>query len=318
MHAMYLKELDANLIVVLDALLIDASVSRAAERLGRSPSAVSHALSNLREIFSDQLFVRAGQRLVPTARALSLAPAVHVIVSGMESLLRPQTPFNPVTLERSFVLACSETREITMLNALQHRLAEIAPAIQLSWQSPRNASFVEDLRSGAIHFLIHEGELEGEAADICLAHLCNDSYVTLVRSGHKLTKGRPKESAYRDYQHIMVAPTSWRPDPVRQHLERHGISIHRGREVSSVLSGLFLAAHSDDLITVPKAIEPAGVKLGLVPVPAPFPALEVPVQLCWHRSHDRDECHQWMGAQIMGWYGVATNLAELEKAAAEG
>ena len=97
MHHMYLKELDANLIVVLDALLIDASVTRAAERLGRSPSAVSHALSHLRVIFADELFVRAGQRLVPTARASSLAPAVHVIVSGMESLLRPETPFDPAT-----------------------------------------------------------------------------------------------------------------------------------------------------------------------------------------------------------------------------
>lgn len=314
---MYLKELDANLIVVLDALLIDASVSRAAERLGRSPSAVSHALSNLREIFSDQLFVRAGQRLVPTARAQSLAPAVHVIVSGMESLLRPQTPFNPATLERRFILACSETREITMLNSLQHQLAAIAPAIELSWQSPRNLSFVEDLRSGSIHFLIHEGELEGEAADICLTHLCDDSYVTLARGGHKLTKGRPNMNAFYDYQHIMVSPTSWRPDPVRLHMERQGVAIRQGREVSSVLSGLFLAAHSEDLITVPKTIEPAGKKLGLVPIAAPFPELKVPVQLCWHRSHDRDECHQWMGEQIMGWYRKSSSMPEQAIAAAE-
>ena len=134
---MYLKELDANLIVVLDALLIDASVTRAAERLGRSPSAVSHALSHLRLIFADDLFVRAGQRLVPTARASSLAPAVHVIVSAMESLLRPETPFDPVTQDRSFKLACSETREVTLLDGLRQRLAQVAPSIDLSWQAPK-------------------------------------------------------------------------------------------------------------------------------------------------------------------------------------
>ena len=69
---MHLREVDANLLVTLDALLVDASVTRAAERLGRSASAISHALAKLREIFADELFVRAGQRLVPTAKALEL------------------------------------------------------------------------------------------------------------------------------------------------------------------------------------------------------------------------------------------------------
>ena len=82
---MHLREVDANLLVTLDALLVDASVTRAAERLGRSASAISHALAKLREIFADELFVRAGQRLVPTAKALELAPTVHVILAGMEA-----------------------------------------------------------------------------------------------------------------------------------------------------------------------------------------------------------------------------------------
>ena len=95
LQTMHLKEVDANLLVTLDALLVDASVTRAAERLGRSASAISHALAKLREIFADELFVRAGQRLVPTAKALELAPTVHVILAGMESLLRPSKPFDP-------------------------------------------------------------------------------------------------------------------------------------------------------------------------------------------------------------------------------
>jgi len=71
---MHLKEVDANLLVILDALLVDASVTRAAERLGRSASAISHALAKLREIFADELFVRAGQRLVRRQRRRSLPP----------------------------------------------------------------------------------------------------------------------------------------------------------------------------------------------------------------------------------------------------
>lgn len=299
---MYLKELDANLIVVLDALLIDASVTRAAERLGRSPSAVSHALSHLRLIFADELFVRAGQRLVPTARASSLAPAVHVIVSGMESLLRPETPFDPATQDRGFMLACSETREVTLLDGLRQRLAQVAPSISVRWQAPQDPSYTEDLRSGNIHFLILEGMVAGETGDICVTHLCDDGYVTLARSGHELTRHRPKRSVRADFPYILIAAPAWRPDPVRTHLETLGVDLSQSREASSVLAGLFLAARNDHLIMVPEAIAEAGLRFGLVPVERDMPSLTVPVSLCWHRSHDRDECHQWMRAQIMEWH----------------
>ena len=299
---MYLKELDANLIVVLDALLIDASVTRAAERLGRSPSAVSHALSHLRVIFADELFVRAGQRLVPTARASSLAPAVHVIVSGMESLLRPETPFDPATQDRSFMLACSETREVTLLDGLRQRLAQSAPTIGLRWQAPQDPSYIEDLRSGSIHFLILEGMAAGETGDISVAHLCDDGYVTLARAGHELSQTKPKRNARSDFPYVLIAAPAWRPDPVRAHLETLGADLSQSREASSVLAGLLLASRNDHLIMVPEAIAEAGIRFGLVPIERDVPPLTVPVSLCWHRSHDRDECHQWMRAQIMGWH----------------
>lgn len=299
---MYLKELDANLIVVLDALLIDASVTRAAERLGRSPSAVSHALSNLREIFGDELFVRAGQRLVPTARARSLAPAVHVIVSGMESLLRPETPFDPATQQRDFMIACSETREVTLLGGLQKQLTPVAPLIRLRWQAPHEPSYVEDLRSGHIHFLILEGAAPAEMGDICVKYLCDDSYVILARSGHALTRSKPSRGGIEAFAHILVAGAPWRPDPVRAYLAGHGIDLETSTQASSTLAGLFLAGQSDHLIMVPKAIAEAGYRLGLVAVGQSAPPLTVPVKLCWHRSHDRDECHQWMGGQIMEWH----------------
>ena len=118
---MHLREVDANLLVTLDALLVDASVTRAAERLGRSASAISHALAKLREIFADELFVRAGQKLVPTAKALELAPTVHVILAGMESLLRPSKPFDPSETSRDFAVAASEAGELILVQPLLSR-----------------------------------------------------------------------------------------------------------------------------------------------------------------------------------------------------
>jgi len=100
-------------------------LTRAAERLGRSASAISHALAKLREIFADELFVRAGQKLVPTAKALELAPTVHVILAGMESLLRPSKPFDPSLAVRDFAVAASEAGELILVQPLRQRLAQL-------------------------------------------------------------------------------------------------------------------------------------------------------------------------------------------------
>src|SRR6185295_10556091 len=158
---MHLKEVDANLLVILDALLVDASVTRAAERLGRSASAISHALAKLREIFADELFARAGQKLVPTAKAMELAPTVHVILAGMESLLRPNKPFDPSDSVRDFAVAASEAGELMLLQPLRGRLKPQAPNVRADWVPSHRDENIDGLRNGRCHFVI---DIEGALA----------------------------------------------------------------------------------------------------------------------------------------------------------
>src|SRR5262245_17245140 len=157
---MHLREIDANLLVTLDALLVDASVTRAAERLGRSASAISHALAKLREIFGDELFVRAGQKLVPTAKAMELAPTVHVILAGMESLLRPNKPFDPSETSRDFSVAAGEVGELILVQPLRQRLQSLAPSVRVGWTPSRAEENTDALRHGRCHFAI---DIEGAA-----------------------------------------------------------------------------------------------------------------------------------------------------------
>ena len=86
---MQFRRFDANLLFVLDALLQENSVTLAAEKLGRSPSAISHSLSNLRDIFGDKLFVRDGQKLVPTPKSADIKQDVHDLVHNIEKLIPP-------------------------------------------------------------------------------------------------------------------------------------------------------------------------------------------------------------------------------------
>lgn len=309
---MHLKELDANLLVVLDALLFDASVTKAAERLGRSPSAVSHALANLRELFGDELFVRAGQRLVPTSKATELAPTVHVIVSGMESLLRPSTPFDPETQDRCFILACRETCELTLLQKLRHAIRQEAPSIRLTWHPLRGRESFEDLRASKVQFIITEGEPGDDTADFVWCHLNDETYVTLGRRNHPLARKKASEKAFAEQEHVFVTPHDGAPVSVQAHLEDSGLSAGDELRASSVFVALFLVVESDRLVTVPKSIADAvAAKLGLVTIKQPFDPLVLPNHFGWHRSQDRDECHEWVRNRLLNLFAATNGKANV-------
>src|SRR6478736_3742090 len=102
-----MESADANLLLALDALLQAGSVTGAARRMNVSPPAISHTLARLRLAVGDPLFVRAGNRLVPTPRALSMREQVSHAASEINTLLRPKQPLDIATLERTFIIRTS-------------------------------------------------------------------------------------------------------------------------------------------------------------------------------------------------------------------
>ena len=292
---MHLKELDANLIVVLDALLIDASVTRAAERLGRSPSAVSHALANLRHIFDDELFVRAGQRLAPTARAKDLAPTIHIIVSGLESLLRPTTPFNPGTQQRTFTLSCPEMAELYLLPPLRIKILKDAPNIELVRIGNNSADNFEELRQGRTDFALIEGEQPAEVADINWVTIAEDPYITIASKSFSQKDKKLTLKKFQSYNHIMVQQSGVKPCPLEQQLLKHKLPASQLFKVTSSLTGILLALELGSFVTVP-ALHAALISnhLSITEVTLPFAMPKMPIHLGWHRSFERDECHQWL------------------------
>ena len=267
---MHLREVDANLLVTLDALLVDASVTRAAERLGRSASAISHALARLREIFADELFVRAGQRLVPTAKALELAPTVHVILAGMESLLRPSKPFDPSNSMRDFTAAASEAGELMLLQPLRQRLRSQAPSVRVDWMKSHADENTDALRQGRCHFVIDIEGVAVPAPDIRVLKLFDDTLITLARRKHPLAKRRPKADQFAGADHIEVnsLPTIGTIDRA---MSAEKLACNVSSRVSSVLVGLLLALNSDALLTLPASLASIlETQFGLVRIAQPF------------------------------------------------
>ena len=295
---MHLKEVDANLLVTLDALLVDASVTRAAERLGRSASAISHALAKLREIFADELFVRAGQRLVPTAKALELAPTVHVILAGMESLLRPNKPFDPSLTSRDFAVAASEAGELILVQPLRQRLQETAPSVRVGWMPSHREENIDALRRGRCHFVINTEGAPLQAPDIRLQKLFDDTLITLARHGHPLAKRKPRTAAFAASDHIAVNSLP-AIELIDRELQAQKLACTISSRVSSVLVGLLLALNSDALLTLPASLASILEKqFGLVRIHQPFRPVAFPLRLMWHSSYDRDECHEWVRGEF--------------------
>jgi DNA-binding transcriptional LysR family regulator len=295
---MHLKEVDANLLVILDALLVDASVTRAAERLGRSASAISHALAKLREIFADELFVRAGQRLVPTAKALELAPTVHVILAGMESLLRPANPFDPSQTERDFALAASEVGELILVQPLRLRLDQVAPSVRVGWMPGQGQEIVDALRQGRCHFSIDIEAMPLPAPDIRTLKLYDDRLATVARRGHPLGAQASDAAQFAASDHIAVnaLPAIALLD---RELAKRKLACAISARVSSVLAGLMLTLESDALLTLPHSlVSILERQFPLTRVPQPLGDIAIPVRLLWHSSYDRDECHHWVRDEI--------------------
>jgi len=295
---MHLKEVDANLLVTLDALLVDASVTRAAERLGRSASAVSHALAKLREIFADELFVRAGQRLVPTAKALELAPTVHVILAGMESLLRPNKPFDPSLSVREFAASASEAGELILVEPLRQRLRSLAPSVNVRWAPSHRDENIDALRNARSQFVI---DIEGApvaAPDVRVLKVFDDTLATLARHGHPFETDAPRAAAFAGADHVSVdsLPTLELMD---QALAEQRLTCNVASHVSSALVGVLVVLNGDALLTLPSSLASILQKqFGLIRIDQPLPPVAFPLRLMWHSSYDRDECHQWVRGEL--------------------
>lgn len=126
------RRLDLNLLVALNALLEEGSVSRAAERLHLGQSATSAALGRLREHFHDPLLVQVGRRLEPTALARALQPKVREALRLAREIAEAPLSFVPDACERHFVLAASDYVAAVLLPKVCRVLASEAPGVSLS------------------------------------------------------------------------------------------------------------------------------------------------------------------------------------------
>ncbi|MBN9084083.1 MAG: LysR family transcriptional regulator [Rhizobiales bacterium] len=223
------RELDIRLLRVLQLLLQERSVSRVAERLGQSQPAVSATLRQLREIIGDQLLVRSGNSLVPTARAVEISETVDATLAGFDQIATWRDEIQPEIARRHVRIVASNGLAVLFVPRLVELLRKEAPGVELEFCGvPIDGSLPKRLESGEVDLII--GNWPSPAEDLRIAPLMETDIVCMARPSHPLAKHTALDlECYMEQAHVSPTPTAvmhWSP------IDGRLAQMHRQRNVA--------------------------------------------------------------------------------------
>lgn len=292
-------DVDLNLLVALDALLAEGSVTGAARRLGLSTSAMSRTLTRLRSATGDPLLVRAGRGLVPTPYAAALRERVHALSRDVLAVLRPHvSQLDLASLERTFIIRANEGFVAALSASLVAAIAKAAPRVRLRF-APKPEKDARPLREGQIDLEI--GVLGAFAPEVRTQSLFRDRFVGVVRNRHTLLSGKDiTPERYAACDHVVASRKGDFAGQVDDALEELGLR----RRVSVVVPGfpdaMQIARHSDLVALVPRSCfghrraNHRAAATGLQSFELPVRTPEIVVSAMWHPRVDADPAHRWL------------------------
>ena len=271
-----IRRLDGGLLLVFRELCRRGRTTAVAAHLGLSQSAVSHALSRLRDVFGDPLFLRRPHGLEPTPRAQALAPRIEALIEAMGAAIRPDQAFDPARSGRWFNVAATEYADEAIAARLAARLHGIRGVV-FTLQFSRGYLALEDLRRGRVDLVL--GRFEALPAGLTGEALFEDRYCVVARRGHPTIQGRISIAQWRDAGHVWVAAVSARDDvigpavgedPMPSAAEAAAVALAPRWETA-----LAIVAASDAIASGPRRFaEERAERLGLqvlAPPATPFP-----------------------------------------------
>ena len=294
---MNLSQFDLNLLVSLDALLIERNVTRAGQRVGLSQPAMSGTLSRLRDLFKDELLVRVGRQLELTPLAQELAPQLRLQLQGVEDLLNARRSFIPSSEQRTFSIAASDYVVFLLLQPLVARMAEQAPGIKLRFVRLDTAS-IDRLGEDQVDFVIIPSYLQSPFPSV---ELFSERWVCVVWSGNARVGNTLTEAQYLALPHLAFSmPSEGAGSAADTHLSHLGVQRRIAAWTESFILSPFLVRGTEMVTLVHErvalALEPAADARIIAP---PYDLPEIQEILLWNPRRTTDPPHVWMREQIM-------------------
>lgn len=286
---MRLEKTDLNLFVVFDALYLEQSVTKVAVHLNLTQPAVSNALSRLRKMFDDQLFVRTPEGMLPTPVADNVIADVRKALSLLGKSIASNTKFDPSQSEKVFRVAMNDLAESLLLPRLHLSVKQEAPGVDIQSYYVDRTTATEDLKSGSLDLLLDAPVVNAkEFRQIALGQL---PYVVAMRRDHPLAGQALTMDAYLNSEHLHVS--SRRKGRGQMDVALHNIGVRRDvkMRVQSYLVATQITEQTDLLWTAPGVL---AEKTPLHIQPVPFSVEPLSWNVFWHKNAQDDPASQWM------------------------
>lgn len=290
-----IQKLDLNLLKVFESIYQEQNMSRTAELLHITPSAVSHSLKRLRECLGDPLFQRSNNKMLPTPACQRMAPLIIDNLTRLRQILQHWGEFHPASSQHHFRLGMHYALEPSIFPLLAKRLAAVAPNITLASVKVDREHLSRELGAGHIDM----------ALDVALpmkppvlhAKLIDDEFCVLLRADHPLANALNK-SSYFAAQHIGVSNRPSGASVEDLLFQQQGLSRLIGIRCQNYYAAKGIVEDSNYLLTLPKLLATQMHVDSLLVKPIPFDIAQIATHLYWHKNTVQDEALSWLRVQL--------------------
>jgi DNA-binding transcriptional LysR family regulator len=303
-----LRTLDLNLLKVFDAVMSERSLTRAAQQLSLTQPAVSNALRRLREALGDELLVRKGRNLEPTARGQELWQAVRDTLKRLQAALAPSV-FEPANATTTYVLTMADATAAELMPPLVALITEHAPGVSLrvvplTTRDPRRLldEGQADLAIGNFPAAMSDLTARAQAGEAVLYlhhRLFQSDYVCVMRKGHPMALGPFTLDRFCAARHMLVSFSGRAFGFIDEALASMGRNRHVVLTVNQFFTAGKVVANSDLLTVLPRHfIHVTGFADQFVLRELPFAAPTIQVDTLWHQRQDGSSAHAWLRKQV--------------------
>jgi len=289
---MDIRDVDLNLLVALEALLAERNVTRAAQRLGLSQSAMSASLARLRALFNDPLLLRTARGMLPTNKAADLAAPVKQVLDEIGRLVRQAEAFDPARAAATFTITASDYVEFAILPRLVDHLEARAPRCRLAVRPINFAALGDQLERGEVDLAVTGASNAPENARV--RPLYPERFVGVVRRDHPRVSRQVTLDEFCALEHVLISPSG---GAFVAQTDAALAAIGRSRTVRLSVPHFLLVpeivSRSDLMAVIPDRLARVHAdRLRILELPfelAPLIIAEV-----WHERTHRDPAHVWL------------------------
>ena len=290
---MLLRNIDLNLLVVLDALLTEKHVTRTGVRLHLSQPAISHSLNKLRVLLDDPLLIRQGNEVVLSALAQNLQAPLKEILGQIETLLGHSIDFVPADSQRTLRIAMSDYGAAIVLPKLLVQLRAQAPGTSLVVIQDSRLGMLEQVGQGRIDLAI--GVFPAPGADICTEVLFEETFTCLLNRRSLPENGVLDLDSYLARPHLLVSMDGNTRGEVDNVLRARGLKRRVAVNVPHWGTAPGMIADTDLILTVATRTL-TNVPFGdtLVAMAPPLTVAPFNYVQAWHNRFNQDPAHRWL------------------------